>query len=503
MSKMYDKLENLYKSDMVPLHMPGHKRNENSGDMSDYFKLDITEIDEFDNLHDEKGIILEAEKRANNIYGAEETHFLVNGSTSGILSAVSASTEKGGEIIAARNCHKSFYHAAFLRDLDIHFLSPGKIKADPSADATILYGEIDPKEVEVNCKRYPEASSIIITTPTYEGIPSNVAEIARIAHSYGKILIADEAHGAHFGLYKDFPQNAIEQGADIVIHSVHKTLPSMTQTALIHVQGDLVNREKLRRFLHIYQSSSPSYVLMTSIDSCINEIREKGNKIFSRVCRYNQKIRRETKQCKHLFIPDISVIPDPCKILICCKDCSINGQQIYDILRLEHHIQLEMAGDFYGLAIITGYDSEENIDRLIFAINSLDKDLEEGKSHTGNSSENASSFNRKIIYPDNNPESCETISKENETREYPEKVIPFYKAFDSESETIDISSAMGKIAGDFINLYPPGIPIILPGERFSKEIIEKISNYINTGRNVQGVEISENFERKVKIIRGR
>ncbi len=476
---MKKELESLRDSDLYPFHMPGHKRNPDAGAMAGYMDIDITEIDDYDNLHDAEGIILEAEKRAKRLYGAEETHFLVNGSTAGILSAVSAAVSDGGKLLAGRNSHKALYHAAYLRQLELKYLKPGKIKP---GNYGILWGKIDPGEVEESLNIDEDIEAVFITSPTYDGISSDIRAIAEICHNHNVILIVDAAHGAHFGLYKGLPENAVREGADIVIHSVHKTLASMTQTALIHVQGKLVNRERLRRYLRIYQSSSPSYVLMSSIDSCIRDIESRGDGIFSRLIGFKDKILKETKDCKKLFIPGKDIVSDPCKVLVCAKDGAITGQQIYDILRLDYKLQPEMAGDFYSLMIITGYDTDDGIDRLIAAIKDIDQklikkadDRNEPKKASGNSYGGAG--------------------------DYPKALFPIYKAWDAESELMDISAAGGRISGEFINLYPPGIPLIAPGEIFTKELIADIGKYINAKMNVQGAFITENGERKVSVLK--
>jgi arginine/lysine/ornithine decarboxylase len=478
-----DELQNLRDSDLYPLHMPGHKRNKNAGPMAGYMDIDITEIDDYDNLHDAEGMILDAEKRAAKLYGAEETHFLVNGSTCGVLSAVSAAVSKGGKLITARNCHKSLYNTAYLRELSLSYIMPENTKiSGTNAKSDVedfsyqnevsLLGRIIPSSVREALLQNEDAQALFITSPTYEGISSDIKAIADICHEKGVILIVDSAHGAHFGLDDKLPGSAVNEGADIVICSVHKTLASMTQTALIHVQGNLVNRERLRRYLRIYQSSSPSYVLMASIDSCIRDIEERGEEVFSRLISFKKRIEEETTGCRYIFVPGMDVISDPGKVLICSASANITGQQIYDILRLEYHLQLEMAGDTYGLAIITGYDTDEGIDRLIHAIKDLDLRLT-GKDNSGESK----NFN------------------------IPRVVFPLYKAWDADFEYIDISQAAGRIAGDFINLYPPGIPLIVPGEVFDKDLLSEIGQYINDGMNLQCVEITARGERLLKVIK--
>ncbi|SEL58675.1 Arginine/lysine/ornithine decarboxylase [Butyrivibrio sp. ob235] len=470
-----DCLENLKNSDLYPFHMPGHKRNPGAGEMARYMDIDITEIDDYDNLHDADGIILRAEERANALYGADETHFLVNGSSSGVLAAISAVAGRGEKIIAGRNAHKSFYHAVYLRELDVTYILP-----DPE-------GLVNPKDIEDAFDKNPGIKAVFITSPTYEGMVSDVKKIAQITHKNGAILVVDEAHGAHFGLYKKLPESSVTEGADIVIHSLHKTLAAMTQTALIHVKGDRVDREKLRRFLRIYQTSSPSYVLMASIDSCIKDINDNGKEVFERLIYFRKWIEAETADLTWIRIPHFSKRQDPGKVLICSADGAITGQRIYDILRLEYKLQPEMAGDTYALAIITGYDTEDGISRLIEAVKELDTRIENEKSNCLGSARNKK-------------DKKENIEQSSGSTELPKTVIPFYKAWDAAMEEIDLTRAAGRIAGDFINLYPPGIPLVIPGEAIDKELVRKIGEYINDGRNVQGVKISAKGERTVKVV---
>ncbi|WP_408069784.1 aminotransferase class I/II-fold pyridoxal phosphate-dependent enzyme [Butyrivibrio sp. JL13D10] len=474
MGSIFEELKKLKENDLYPFHMPGHKRNKNATEMTGYMDIDITEIDGYDNLHDAEGIIFDAQERAKRLYGAQETFFLVNGSTSGVLSAVSAAVSEGGKLLAGRNSHKSLYHIAYLRRLEVQYLLPEIVKIP---DGGILLGKINPNEVGKALSEDKKIEAVFITSPTYEGIASDIRTIADICHRHGKILIVDAAHGAHFGLYKDIPENAVSQGADIVIHSVHKTLASMTQTALIHVQGNLVDKKRLRRFLKIFQSSSPSYVLMASIDSCIADIEKNSKRIFSKLIRYKNDILEKTESCKNITVVNMDVIQDPCKVVVYARNGAITGQQLYDILRLEYGLQPEMAGDFYSLMIITGYDTEEGINRLITAIKDIDLQIE-GR------------------------EKVQVMNKYSKNDiKIPESAFLLCEAWDAMQEEIDISAASGRIAGEFINLYPPGIPIIAPGEVFTKEIIMNIGRYINEKMNIQGVDISENGARKVKVLK--
>ena len=263
MATIYEKLKAYSDSDYYGFHMPGHKRKMHMSWDADPYTVDITEIEGFDDLHHAEGILKEAQERAARIYHADETHFLVNGSTVGILSAIMGVTDKGDQILVARNCHKSVYHAIYLNELEPVYVYP------EYDEKTGLNGEVKADEIALLLEKNPNIKAVMIVSPTYDGVVSDVKKIAEVAHAHEIPLIVDEAHGAHFGFDPYFPKNANENGADIVIHSVHKTLPSLTQTALLHINGTFVNREKVRMYLHMLQSSSPSYVLMASIDECM------------------------------------------------------------------------------------------------------------------------------------------------------------------------------------------------------------------------------------------
>jgi arginine/lysine/ornithine decarboxylase len=332
------------------------------------------------------------------------------------------------------------------------------------------------KEIEDNLEA--GIKCVFITSPTYEGKCSDIKNIARVCHEKGIPLIVDAAHGAHFGFgkqsannieaenaeYDSVPESAVTQGADIVIHSVHKTLPSMTQTALIHIRGNLVDREKVKRFLRIYQSSSPSYILMSSIDLCMKEMEEKGDNFIQKLLYYRNKIGRETKDCQLLKVVGHNILEDPAKVLISVQDSTMTGEQLYGILREEYRLQPEMAGENTVLAIISGWDTDDGIDRLIYALKQIDKNLvKESKKQ------------KEIL-----------IS-------LPTRKMNLSEAWDSEKELVPFDDSEGRVAAEFVNLYPPGIPIIVPGEVYTREIIENIKGYIYENLNVQGIIKEKGF----------
>ncbi len=455
-------LKEYGKSDYYPLHMPGHKRRLYGELPQEVVGMDITEIDGFDNLHQAEGILKEMQSYAAGLYGADETFYLVNGSTCGILSAVSAAVSEGGHILMARNCHKSVYHACYLRKLKISSLYPQVMESYDICEP------ITCEQVQHALEQERDIDAVLIVSPTYEGRIADVKSIARVVHEKGIPLIVDEAHGAHLGFWEGFEENSCRQGADLVIHSVHKTLPAMTQTGLLHVNGPLIDRNQLKRFLHIYQSSSPSYVLMAGIENALRQVDEKRKELFTNFIHNWKRMCQDLSTMKNLSILSPEKKQDIGKLLVSVKKTGLSGQQLYDMLLQEYHLQLEMATSTYVLAMFTVGDSVEGYERMTKALLEIDKKVTQ--ADVGRSDD--------------------VLGKEAWHRaEFTEKheSISFYKAWDMETEYWPLSLCQGRTAGEFINLYPPGIPMIVPGERIDEDLIYQISDCLQKGLSVQGV----------------
>lgn len=496
MAELYKQLENYKESDFYPFHMPGHKRSPAAADkaLAQIYGLDITEIDGFDNLHQAQGILLKAQEKAAGLYGSEKTYFLVNGSTCGIMSAVAAVTRKGNRLLMTRNCHKAVYHAAYLQELKTSYLQPQLLQSWQ------MPGAVSPQEVERALQKYPDTAAVIVTSPTYEGIVSDIGAIAKIVHGYGIPLIVDEAHGAHFGFHERYPASSVKLGADLVIHSVHKTLPSMTQTALLHVNGNLVDRQRLERYLRIFQTSSPSYVLMASIDSCMSFMEREGMKRLKQLLNYRGELLERVKECRYIkiFVGDAKVPTDPCKLVIRAADGGMSGQELYDILCARYHLQMEMAADSYVLAIVTLMDEAEGFNRLAKALLEIDIELiDKWNSKDKRGSEEAKKVQERWSVgkaaAGNDADAAilgKTPTKENEA------VMTIAEAYDREWESIELVQSVGRVAAEFVNLYPPGIPLAVPGEKMGKELVEKLLYSRQLGLNVQGAE-----DGYIKVIR--
>ena len=442
------------------------------------FAVDITEIEGFDNLHHPEGILKDSMKWAADVYGADQTYYLINGSTGGILAAVCGSVPRGGRILVSRNCHKSVYHGICLNQLKTSYVYPQEI------EGLGIQGGITAEDVDRMLNRYMDTQAVLIVCPTYDGIVSDIEAIARIVHRAGLPLIVDEAHGAHFRYDAMFPVSALDLGADVVIQSVHKTLPSLTQTALLHIKcnrpdgGCYADRERIDRYIHMVQSSSPSYVLMASIENSIYQMEQTDMAPYGKQL---HKLRRRLGQMRHLRLADTGLIGqagirdlDISKIVVSTRGTCLypaedgltgfTGAQLDDILRREYHLEMEMCGADYVTAITTVMDSGEGLERLGDALTRIDSQLTDaGYKPDGRSGDQKSVYSMR----------CDTAMSMGE-------------AMEENMASVGLEDSAGCISGEFVYIYPPGIPIVAPGEWISRPILEVILEYRDKGLPVQG-----------------
>ena len=484
---LINRLAAYARSDMYPFHMPGHKRrtgpeesfmNSCTDSFTNPFAVDITEIEGFDNLHHPEGILKDSMKWAADVYGADQTYYLINGSTGGILAAVCGSVPRGGRILVSRNCHKSVYHGICLNQLKTSYVYPQEI------EGLGIQGGITAEDVDRMLNRYMDTQAVLIVCPTYDGIVSDIEAIARIVHRAGLPLIVDEAHGAHFRYDAMFPVSALDLGADVVIESVHKTLPSLTQTALLHIKcnrpdgGCYADRERIDRYIHMVQSSSPSYVLMASIENSIYQMEQTDTAPYGKQL---HRLRRRLGQMRHLRLADTGLIGqagirdlDISKIVVSTRGTCLypavdgltgfTGAHLDDILRREYHLEMEMCGADYVTAITTVMDSGEGLERLGDALTRIDTQLTDaGYKPDGRSG------NQKSVYSMR----CDTAMSMGE-------------AMEEKMASVGLEDSAGCISGEFVYIYPPGIPIVAPGEWISRPILEVILEYRDKGLPVQG-----------------
>lgn len=443
-------LQEYTQSDTLAMHMPGHKRNTA---LAPYLQalgagLDITEISGFSNLHDPDGMLAERMQDAAALWGSKRAWWLIGGSTVGLLAAIDAATRPGDRVLIARNCHKSVYNACMLCRLDTAYIQPDLFPRHSFAD------RITPEQVADSLTIHPGTRLVVLTSPTYEGLISDVPAISEIVHRHGALLLVDEAHGAHLGLSTHFPASAVTQGADIVVQSLHKTLPCLTQTAILHLCSDWVDPDELGFRLSVYQTSSPSYLLMASIDSCVQLLREQGEAL-SAAWRHNLDQFYRELSLDHLSIPLANVpYADPSKLLISTKGTDITGPGLAQRLRSAFGIEAEMSTADTVLAMTGMGDTADGLLRLANALNTIDG----------------------IV--------TNYVSSTPITPPLPIAAMPLYTAAKLETEFVPLSEAAGHISADFLWAYPPGIPLVVPGEIIRDDLIAYIYSSQSAGVDI-------------------
>ena len=438
-------LEQLEKSNMYPFHMPGHKR-QMQGRYP--YGIDITEIDGFDDLHDATGILKAAQEKAAKLYESRECFYLVNGSTCGILAAISAAVPLGGKILVARNCHKAVYHAMQLRQARAVYLYP-------EVDEYGINGAVTIGSVEAAVKAAAEAGdgfdACVITSPTYEGIVSDISRIAQLLHESGIPLIVDAAHGAHFGMHPYFPETPTKLGADVVIMSIHKTLGAPTQTALLHRCTDRISSEQLSLYLDIYETSSPSYVLMAAMEVALEHAKTADWDAYAKRL---QNFYMQAARCSITILQ----MDDPSKIIIC-------GRNLAERLRKDYEIEVEMESYAYVILMTSVFDTDEGFARLIAA-------LQEMKA-----------------------EECLLPVHREATSHIQE--YPIAQAIEMPSQYAELFAAAGLISAEYIYLYPPGIPVFIPGERIEEQDLIELKSCMDAGLAIKG----QAHPGKIKVVK--
>lgn len=472
-------------SGCYPWHMPGHKRRLNTifpELVENPFSIDVTEVGNLDEFHNPEGIIKAAFERAADIYGSHKSYYLVNGSSCGLLAAISAVCKRGESLIVARNCHKAVYNAMRLLQIKPIYVMP-----EWNSELS-MFGGISAEQVKKLIKRYPEAKGVLIVSPTYEGVVSDVEKIAKIAHKKGIPLIVDAAHGAHFEFmanvnetlsttnYKKVPDPAIRKGADIVVESLHKTLPAMTQCAILHENSQIVESARLEEYLSIYQSTSPSYVFMASMEACIEKMNHERDGLFIIYKELLAEYRKKFDQFVHIHLVKEEDFKKECvagyddgKLVFSVRNCGImqdgkvvpfTGKMLGTMLEEEYGQMMEMAGGSYVIAMTSIADSAEAFEALYQALEVIDGQLMDFEDTTDN-----------ILY-----------------NILPEHFMDIARAKDANCEQVTLSDAVGRVSSDYIYVYPPGIPMIAPGEVFTRTLVEEILKAVTCGLNVKGVD---------------
>ena len=480
---MFNQLIN-YTNKTKSFHMPGHKGGKLSL-ISSIHQIDVTEVDGTDDLHHPTGIIKETLDYIRKIYKSGKSYMLVNGSTGGILAAISSVTNHQDKIVIGRNCHKAVYNSVLINQLNPIYLYPEINKQYG------FYEAIDPKSLSDILRENPKAKALVITSPTYEGLVSDIKEIAKVTHDYGMILIVDEAHGAHFVFSEYLPESALDLGADIVIQSTHKTLPCLTQTAILHLSEEAissgrVNVHQLEKYLSVYQTSSPSYVFMTSIEAGIKHMYNHQIEYSQWLYELEELINnRHSKYGKWLY--EIKGVND-CDVtrltyLIHDSQITMTGWALSERLRSDHQIQVELSSQNYIIGITTIADEIHEIEYFMDAIETVF-----AQYRTRQELKDDSLVDIKTII--NNP--TRFINKQKDNRRIRQlsrakQVFTIYEATLKNAKVVTVQESIGQVSTEFIIPYPPGIPLLVPGEVVSLEIAEYIEYLLRNNMEVYGI----------------
>lgn len=459
---LYEALKHYSKKGIVPFHMPGHKRNTKLLGSGLPYDIDITEIYGFDNLQDPKGILKTVAERAAVLYRCSRAFPLVNGATGGILAAVKSAVCSGDTVIMARNCHKSVYSAVELFGLRPVYIMP-------EAEKSGICGSIRPGQINKAIAEHPDASLIILTSPTYEGVVSDVRSIADIAHKRSIPVLIDAAHGAHLGFSDYFPPSSVSCGADIAVKSLHKTLPALTQCALVLQNGKIVDPDRLREAVTLFQTSSPSYVLLSSIDRCTELLEGGKERLFNAYIEKLNDFDARIKDLKRLCVichgadgmaDHKSFFSfDPGKIVILSREAGLSGTELSALLRSGYLLELEMAGPGHAVAMTSICDEPEHFIRLADALKAVD------------SKEKKESAIRPAPLPP-----------------LPELHMTASEAAKRKGVFTPLERACGSVALEYVWAYPPGIPLLVPGEAVNGELAGHIVRLIEMGIEVKSTK---------------
>ncbi|MCP3030669.1 aminotransferase class I/II-fold pyridoxal phosphate-dependent enzyme [Halobacillus sp. A1] len=465
---LFTGLKKHVSNDPIQFHIPGHKQGKGmDNEFSEFIgtqalSIDLINIQPLDDLHHPHGMIKEAQQLAAEAYGADYTFFSIQGTSGAIMTMVMSVCHPGDKIIVPRNVHKSVTTAIIFSGAIPIFIHP---ELDDSLG--ISHG-ITPESVKKACQAHPDAKAVLVINPTYFGVTADLTQIVQIAHDYDMPVLVDEAHGVHIHFHDRLPASAMQAGADLAATSVHKLGGALTQSSVLNLKEGLVSHEKVQSVLSMLTTTSTSYILLASLDTARRNLAIYGKDLLESTIQLADYARDHINKLPRLYCAGEEILGssatydyDPTKLIVSVKSLGITGYDAEVWLRNNHHIEVELSDLYNILCIVTPGDSEKEIDLLINAL----KDL----SNTLGSREAIQET--KVYVP-----------------EIPLLALTPREAFYSETETVPFKSSVGRISAEFIMVYPPGIPIFIPGEIITAENINYIHENVAAGLPVQGPE---------------
>jgi len=460
------------KKNPVQFHIPGHKKG--TGIDPEFRKfigdnalsIDLINIGPLDDLHSPKGIIKQAQELAAEAFGADHTFFSVQGTSGAIMTMVMTVCGPGDKIIVPRNVHKSVMSAIVFSGAIPVFIHP-----EIDEELGISHG-ITTEAVAKALDQHPDAKGVLVINPTYFGISADLRKIVEIAHSYNVPVLVDEAHGVHIHFHDELPLSAMQAGADMAATSVHKLGGSMTQSSVLNVREGLVSPGRVQSILSMLTTTSTSYLLLASLDVARKRLATEGKELISKTIELAQSIRKKINDIDRLYCVGKEILRskaaydyDPTKLIISVKDLGMSGYEVEKWLRARHNIEVELSDLYNILCIITPGDTQVEADILVNALAELAEEC---------------------IHQDAKPEPLQVFLPD-----IPLLALTPRDAFYSETEVVPFEESEGRITAEFIMVYPPGIPIFIPGEIITKENLLHIKKNLEVGLPVQGPEDDE------------
>ncbi len=463
----------------IQFHIPGHKKGRGvAPEFRDFIgeqalSIDLINIGPLDDLHAPKGIIKQAQDLAAEAFGADHTFFSVQGTSGAIMAMIMSVCGPGDKIIVPRNVHKSVMSA-------IIFSGAVPVFIHPVIDERLgISHGITTDAVSKALSQNPDAKALLVINPTYFGISANLKKIVEIAHSYRVPVLVDEAHGVHIHFHEELPLSAMQAGADMAATSVHKLGGSMTQSSILNVREGLVSHKRVQSVLSMLTTTSTSYLLLASLDVARKQLATRGRELLDKTIKLAQSLRKQINEIDHLYCVGEEILGtkatfdyDPTKLTISVKELGISGYEAEKWLRENYNIEVELSDLYNILCLVTPGDTEKEGKILVEALKELSK----------NNTKNQKKEERPVLLP-----------------EIPVLALSPRDAFYAETELVPFDESEGRIIAEFIMVYPPGIPIFIPGEIVTMENLHYIKKNIEVGLPVQG---PENFDaRKLRVIK--
>jgi arginine decarboxylase len=475
---IFDALMKYVERETIPFHVPGHKKGDG---MDSKFKdfvgtnvlsIDVTVFKLVDSLHHPTGPIKEAMKLAADAYGSDMAFISIHGTSGAIQAMIMSVVGEGDKIIVPRNVHKSVTAGIILSGAVPVFMQPVVDK-----NIGIAHG-VTPETVEETLKKHPDAKAVLIINPTYYGVSTDIKRIADIVHSYDIPLIVDEAHGPHLRFNEKLPISAMEAGADMCAQSTHKIIGAMTQASFLQVKAGRVDINRVQQVMNLLQTTSPSYPLMASLDVARMQIATKGKELLDKAIELAEYTRSEINKIPGLFCFGKEIVGqpgaygfDPTKITITAKGLGLTGYELDQILADEYHIQFELSDLYNALAVGSFGDTKEKMDALLNALREIS-----------------------AKYYGTRPVKGDVL----ELPSIPERAVTPRQAFSAKKKSVPLKESVGMVSGEFLLAYPPGIPVVCPGEVITQEIIDYVQALKDANLYVQGTE--DPAVEKIKVV---